>query len=113
MGQLFPPEFRLRESREFRSTKEKGRRFHTTHFLVYVAEKSNGPARLGVTASRKIGGAVQRNRVKRLVREFFRLHRQQLASRADISVIAKKGAPALDLRQVCRELDFLRGADSR
>lgn len=84
-----------------------GRKRHTPHFVVIVMIKTSGPTRLGLTVSRKVGGAVCRNRVKRLVRQFFRTTRQQLPLHADLSIIAKKGATDLDFAGVCDELSIL------
>ena len=60
--------------------------------------------RLGITASRKVGGAVERNRAKRLVREFFRLHRAKLQPGSDIVVIVRAGADKLSLKDAEEEL---------
>ena len=103
----FPPEVRLRRRRQYERVRRSGRKTHTAHFIVLVYERGSGPARLGVTVSRKVGGAVQRNRVKRLIREFFRRHQLQLPIGTDFSVIAKRGASTLDFRKVCDELGFL------
>jgi ribonuclease P protein component len=104
----FPVVKRLRASREYRIVREHGRKEASRHFLVFLCKKETGPSRLGLTVSRKIGGAVQRNRVKRMVREFFRTHYHELPSCTDFSVIARKGAAELKYGQVCRELEFLR-----
>jgi ribonuclease P protein component len=58
---------------------------------------------LGLVAGRKVGKATRRNRVKRLLREFFRRHRLNLPDR-DIIILAKKGAPDLTYDQVETEL---------
>jgi ribonuclease P protein component len=57
---------------------------------------TSGPVRrIGITASRKVGGAVVRNRVKRGVREWFRRSRQALPADVDVVVIARPGAGEL------------------
>lgn len=48
--------------------------------------------RLGITVSKKVGCAVQRNRIKRLCREFFRCNRHRLKVKRDINLIAKRQA---------------------
>jgi ribonuclease P protein component len=65
----------VRKRREFLRIQSLGRRVTTPHFLLllWVSDPTGGtPARLGITASRRVGGAVQRNRAKRLAREAFR-----------------------------------------
>ena len=106
-GNFLPSEFRLHKSREFNRVREMGRKRHTPHFVVIVMCVKDGPTRLGLTVSRKVGSAVRRNRVKRLVREFFRTRYESLPRQSDISIIAKKGASELDHATVCRELSIL------
>ncbi len=104
---------RLRHRSEFIRCREMGRKIHTSHFLVYALERSDGRCRLGVTASKRVGNAVVRNRVKRLVREYFRTHRQQLPRGYDLSVIAKHGAGTLDQNTVNRQLAILETLEFR
>lgn len=79
------------------------------HFLVLVVARPAvppvipGPARLGMIASRRTGNAVKRNRVKRLVRHFFRTHAAELSS-FDVVVVVKSGASALAQSEVDTEL---------
>lgn len=73
----------------------------------------DGERRLGVTASRKLGGAVERNRVKRRVREWFRRSKHRLAPGTELVVIARRGAQALDQGQVDAELEGLARAGAR
>lgn len=85
-----------------------GRKLHSDSFLVFVLPRSEtGGTRVGVTASRKLGGAVARNRVKRLVREVFRRHRLLFPTGLDVVFIAKKSAVDADYEQVVREIETL------
>ena len=79
----------LRRSDFQRVTREGGRRV-SQYFLVFRLDRSDGlPARLGITVTRKVGKAVRRNRIKRLVREWFRARQEQLSS-CDLVVIARR-----------------------
>lgn len=105
--QEFPAICRLRNSREFSRVWRDGRRCHTRHVAVIVcppASPDQPLSRLGVTVSRKVGNAVCRNRIKRWAREYFRQVRSQLATVADLSVIAKPGAARLAHHEFDQEL---------
>ncbi len=110
MSYAFPKERRLRARREFVAAQESGRRVHTAHFVLVVAPGPNlsAPSRLGVTVTKKVGTAVRRNRVKRLVREAFRLCPDLLPLGVDLVVIAKDGAPELGLADVQGEWSAVR-----
>ena len=69
--------------------------------------------RIGITASRKVGGAVVRNRIKRGVRDWFRRSREQLPDSVDVVVIARPAAAALSGRQLSARLSQLAASIDR
>lgn len=77
----------------------------TRHFLLVHSQAPDGPARLGITVTRKIGGAVVRNRIKRAVRETFRRCRHSLADGLSIIVIARNGAADLHGAEIAGEIE--------
>jgi ribonuclease P protein component len=80
---------RILKRHEFIALAKSGRRIQNEYFIAVFSPGRHGWSRLGVTVTKKVGGAVKRNRIKRLVREFFRLNRQFLSGEWDINIIAK------------------------
>ncbi len=84
-----PKECRLRRKSEYSKVYGCGERLHTRNFLVFALARPESQARLGLAVTRKAGPAVSRNRIKRVLREFFRLHRQGLPG-MDIVITPKR-----------------------
>lgn len=104
----FPKSARLRVSSEFQRTVATGKKRATRAFVLYAAAgKESGGCRLGITASRKVGKAVVRNRVKRVVREAFRTTRQVMIGNWEFVVIARSVAATLENNDLRRELAIL------
>jgi ribonuclease P protein component len=113
LGERLPREHRLLRRGEFVRIQQHGRRVHTAHFVVLflravrsaVSTGAAGPAvRLGVTVGRRVGCAVQRNRIKRVVREVFRKNRALFPNGCDVVLVARPGADRLDYSSVVDEL---------
>lgn len=100
----FPKTRRILKRKDFVNLNRSGKKVHTEHFAITVGRSGPGTNRLGITASKRAGNAVQRNRIKRLVREFYRLNISRLPQGVDLVVAAKRGAADLDLRKVREEL---------
>jgi ribonuclease P protein component len=83
---------RLRRRREFLAVKDRGTRLHAGDYIVLALPNECGRARIGLTVSSKVGGAVVRNRVKRWLREKFRQVASELPP-VDLVVIARSSAP--------------------
>lgn len=94
---------RLRKRTEFTAVAAIGRKLHLPDFIILKAASAFPYSRIGITVSRKVGNSVIRNRIKRLVREFYRNNRDLFLS-ADYNIIARSGAVNLGYDDVCQEL---------
>jgi len=103
----FTKAHRLRRRADFLRAQAQGERLHTRHFGVTLGPVGASP-RLGLVVTRRLGRAAKRNRVKRVLREFFRRHRALLPPR-DLVILAKAGANTLSYFQVQEELGRLLG----
>jgi ribonuclease P protein component len=98
----------LSRSADFDRVFRQGRSHAGREFVLYVfPRQTSGPARLGLSVSRKVGGAVQRNRVKRLLREAFVTEGTHLPAGTDAVVVARREAHALAERE---GLEGIKGA---
>ena len=99
----FRPQDRIRKRSEYQVIYDRGQRIPSGSFVLFVLRNASGRPRLGITATRRIGGAVRRNRAKRLVREIFRRHRGELED-VDIVVNARAALPGAEYRRLEAEL---------
>lgn len=74
----FSKDERIAKRAEFRQIYEEGQKFFGKHVILFVRPGSSPRTRIGITATKKIGKAHDRNRLKRWVRETYRAHRNKL-----------------------------------
>ena len=104
-SQTFGKDERIRKRQDYLRIYQQGVRKTSTRFTIITCRSRTGVRRLGMTVSKKAGNAVQRNRIKRLLREFFRLNKSRLPASQDIVIIAKREILPLTYRDVCTELE--------
>ncbi len=97
-GRIPPPDFDAIYS--------EGRKAVGRRLILFFSERETG-CQLAVVASRKIGGAVQRNRAKRLLREAFRIHLGRLAKPGAYLLLARAGIDESKTQEIAGELEKL------
>ena len=79
----------LKTNSDFRRAYARGKSYTNPALVMYVRKNRAGSCRIGITASKKIGNAVQRNRARRVIREAFRQIKLPLKSGFDIVFVAR------------------------
>jgi ribonuclease P protein component len=105
VSQEFPKTDRILKRALFRRVYEQGRKIQFRYFTAFILAKQDNGARIGVTTTRKIGNAVQRNRARRLVREAFRKNKWLAPHGVDIVINVKR--PLVDAHYRDLECEFI------
>ena len=79
----------LKKNPDFQNVYRRGKSCTNRYFVMYTLENGTGGNRIGISVSKKVGNSVIRHRVKRLVREAYRLQEEKFASGLDLVVIAR------------------------
>jgi ribonuclease P protein component len=102
---FFKKKDKILKRREFLQLKRCGKRIQDRNFIIIYSDGRYEKSRIGITVSKKLGNAVKRNKIKRLIRENFRMNRDKIAEFMDINVIAKKKAGEISADMVFKSLD--------
>ena len=90
----------LRKNTDFGRLYKSGKSYANKYLVIYTSENNSDRNRLGISVSKKVGNSVVRHRVKRLIKESYRLHEEMFNSGLDIAVIARKGSDACDFASI-------------
>ena len=110
----------LKKNHEFRRLYNRGKSAGTRYLVVYSRRNRLGRNRIGITVSGKLGGAVVRNRVRRRLREIYRLNEDRLRIGWDIVIVARVNAVGSKFRALnsafidaCEKLSILNDTENR
>ena len=96
----------LHENREFKRAYAKGKSYVSPLLITYVLKNRYSSKRLGITTSKKIGNAVQRNRARRLIKTSFAYLYPQIKSKCDFVFVARGRTPFSKMQEVKREMEI-------
>jgi len=100
----FPGEFKLHRKSEYDNVFKRGKRKSGKYYTIYYRRNSLGHPRLGTVVSKKAcGNAVKRNRIKRVLREVFRMNKPLFDS-LDVVILTKKESHTLNYMQALTEI---------
>ena len=100
-----PRKLKIKKTGEFQKLYSDGRSIAGRYLILYDQKRADEPTRAAFAAGKKLGKAHVRNRLKRMLRETFRLNRHKLCSGYDLILLARKAAVGVKMQEV--EKNFL------
>lgn len=94
----------LRKNRQFQFVYKYGRSYANKYLVMYIKENGLGMNRIGISVSKKVGNSVVRHRVKRLIKESYRLHENVFNSGLDMVIVARVGASEVGFYEIEKAL---------
>lgn len=96
------------KNKDFQQVYKKGKSYANKYLVMYVLENNSEENRLGISVSKKVGNSVVRHRITRLIRESYRLNKEEFNTGYDIVVIARTSAKDKSYEEICSALLHLR-----
>ncbi len=100
--------YRIKKNKDFQVVFKKGNSFANRQFVLYILQKPEEKEfRIGLSVSKKIGNAVTRNKVKRLIRQVFSEEKHRISNGKEFIIIARKPAAEMNYHEVKGSLNHL------
>jgi ribonuclease P protein component len=96
---------RVRQRRDYLTVQRSGDKLHLQHLLAFIKPSASSCRRIGITVSKKVGNAVARNRLKRLLREAWRRNKEGFPLGYDVVLIAKRNAVEAGYDELVRQVE--------
>lgn len=111
-GEVFPRSHRLARRSDFRKTYDEGKKLAGRYLVIFVRANEAGAIRVGLTVTKRIGCAADRNRARRRLREIFRREVRPVLERnrwsgTDVVVNLREGAAAVGVRDLSEDFGRL------
>ena len=90
----------LEKNRQFQFVYDYGRSYANKYLVMFVMDNNTETSRLGISVSKKVGNSVIRHRVKRLIKESYRLQEEMFNSGLDIVIIARVTAKNISYKEI-------------
>ena len=90
----------IKKNEEFQKIYRTGKSYANKYLVMYLLENGMGENRLGISVSKKVGNSVVRHRVKRLIKESYRLNENRFRTGCDIVVVARKEAKGKNYSEI-------------
>jgi ribonuclease P protein component len=90
----FSKKERITHPQDFRRVMKFGRKFTSKSFILFMEKNQDSFHRLGIVVKKEVGPATFRNRIRRYIREFFRLHKYDIKGSFNIILLVRKGCSA-------------------
>lgn len=96
----------ISKNRDFRRVYTKGKYFSSPVLITYIIKNRLNSTRVGITASKKTGNAVKRNRSRRIIREAFRILKSKVKSGFDIIFVARAKTNEVKTGDVLKDMEY-------
>ncbi len=97
----------MKYNRDFKRLYSRGKSIAAGYLVLYYQKNKLGKNILGITVTKKLGKAVQRNRVRRLIRECYRLRENEMNIGYNLVLVARNRAVGADFEKIGRDLSYL------
>lgn len=88
------------KNKDFQVVYKKGKSYANKYLVMYILKNNTEENRLGISVSKKVGNSVVRHRVKRLIKESYRLNENRFRTGCDIVVVARKDAKGRNYSEI-------------